>query len=70
MNISNLQLVMGEKKLVGSAIGGKKKIAEMLNFMATNNVKPIIELFDITEIKKAFEKLEKNELRFRAVLKL
>jgi D-arabinose 1-dehydrogenase-like Zn-dependent alcohol dehydrogenase len=38
--------------------------------MATNNVKPIIELFDITEIKKAFEKLEKNELRFRAVLKL
>ena len=69
MNISNLQLVMGEKKLVGSAIGGKKKIAEMLNFMATNNVKPIIELFDITEIKKAFKKLENNELRFRAVLK-
>lgn len=38
--------------------------------MSSNNIKPIIELFDITEIKKAFEKLEKNELSFRAVLKL
>lgn len=55
----------------GSLIAPRYIQREMLEFAAFHKIQPILELFPMTEdgIKEALEKLERGEMRFRAVLK-
>lgn len=62
-------LIAGRKSIDGSNIGNRHEIEEMLKFAAENNVKPQIEVFPMQEINAALEKLRKNQVRYRAVLK-
>ncbi|KAH3663531.1 hypothetical protein OGAPHI_004932 [Ogataea philodendri] len=54
----------------GSAIGSPEEIEYMLKLAAEHNIKPMIETFDISEenVKKAWERVDKGDVRFRAVL--
>ncbi|KAI1270816.1 GroES-like protein [Xylaria sp. FL0933] len=55
----------------GTLVASRLVHERMLEFAALHQIKPMIELFDMTEegIKDAMEKLEQGKLHFRAVLK-
>ena len=63
-------LVLGQKSLSGSVIGGRSMINEMLEFSARNGVKAMTELMPIEKVNKAIEKVRKNQARYRMVLKV
>lgn len=64
-----ISLISRQKGVDGSNIGNRHDIEEMLNFAAHHGVKPQIELFPISEVNAAIEKLRANKVRYRAVLK-
>jgi len=61
-------LVFGGKHIIGSIVGGRHYLIEMLEFAATHNIRPLIETFPFSDINLAVEKLLRNQLRYRAVL--
>lgn len=63
-------LVLGQKSVSGSVIGGRAMINEMLEFSARNGVKATTELMPIGKVNEAIEKVRKNQARYRMVLKV
>eukprot|EP00746_Dinoflagellata_sp_MGD_P075671 gnl/MRDRNA2_/MRDRNA2_30431_c0_seq1.p1 gnl/MRDRNA2_/MRDRNA2_30431_c0~~gnl/MRDRNA2_/MRDRNA2_30431_c0_seq1.p1 ORF type:complete len:423 (+),score=92.38 gnl/MRDRNA2_/MRDRNA2_30431_c0_seq1:109-1269(+) len=62
--------VITERQIVGSYLGPKADYEEMFEFCDKHNVKPMVEEFEMEQLNEAIEKLRKNDLRYRAVLKL
>lgn len=65
----------GNKRVVGSFIGGSVDMVNMLKFSAENDVMPMIEVVDVPfgsgnagKVTAAVEKVVKNKARFRMVL--
>jgi uncharacterized zinc-type alcohol dehydrogenase-like protein len=61
-------LIFQGKSLAGSLIGGIAETQEMLDFCAVHNIISDIELIDIKDIEKAFERIEKSDVRYRFVI--
>jgi len=61
---------MEDKQIVGSLTGSPSDILEMLEFVSKNDIKPMVEVLPISEIDKAIEKVDKNTMRYRMVLKI
>ncbi|TGJ85452.1 hypothetical protein E0Z10_g3330 [Xylaria hypoxylon] len=55
----------------GSCVASRLTHERMLEFAALHNIKPVVQLFDMTEegILDAMEKLDQGKVHFRAVLK-
>jgi uncharacterized zinc-type alcohol dehydrogenase-like protein len=68
LNIPLLPLVFGQKKVVGSIVGGRKFIKEMLEFSAINNIVPKIETMPLSQVNEAMAKVAANQARYRIVL--
>ncbi len=66
--IAAFSLLGGRKSLAGSGIGGIKETQEMLDFCAANNIVSDIEMIDIKDIHKAYERMEKGDVRYRFVI--
>lgn len=66
--IAAFSLIGGRKSLAGSGIGGIKETQEMLDFCAENNIISDIELIDIKDIKAAYERMLKNDVKYRFVV--
>jgi alcohol/geraniol dehydrogenase (NADP+) len=62
-------LIERRKGVDGSNIGNRHEIEEMLEFASSHGIKPQIELFPMHELNNALDKLRKNNIRYRAVLK-
>jgi len=62
-------LVMGQKSVCGSVIGGRATINEMLDFAARHDIRAKTEALPLEGVNKAIEKIRKNEARYRMVLK-
>jgi D-arabinose 1-dehydrogenase-like Zn-dependent alcohol dehydrogenase len=62
------QLVMRERSITGSVIGGSERMREMLRFASENKIYPQIELYPVSQVNHALNKLRNNEIRYRAVL--
>lgn len=69
IDVSVFNLMKGRKSISGSPVGSPKNIIKMLEFSAKHKIYPEIELFDFSEINAAIEKVKKNEIRYRAVVK-
>ena len=63
-----LQLIAGNKSVAGSGVGGRAETQEMLEFCAEHNVLPDVEMIDIQEINEAFERVTKNDVKYRFVI--
>ena len=50
------------------AVGTPKDFEDTLNFCALTGVRPMIEEFPLEDAARAFERMIKNQVRFRAVL--
>jgi uncharacterized zinc-type alcohol dehydrogenase-like protein len=61
-------LIMGRKTLAGSLIGGIAETQEMLDFCAENNIVSDIELIDIKDVNKAYDRMLKSDVRYRFVI--
>ncbi|CAL9075844.1 unnamed protein product [Musa acuminata var. zebrina] len=63
-----ISLNMGAKSISGSMTGGTKETQEMLNFCATNQVYPEVEVINIQYINEALERLIKRDVKYRFVI--
>ena len=68
MPVSPGSLVMGRRILAGSLIGGIAETQEMLDFCAKHNIKSDIELINIQDINKAYERMDRADVRYRFVI--
>jgi uncharacterized zinc-type alcohol dehydrogenase-like protein len=59
---------MGRKSIGGSLIGGIAETQEMLDFCADNNIVSDIELIDIKDVNKAYERVMKSDVKYRFVI--
>jgi len=66
--IAAFSLLAGRKSIGGSGIGGIKETQEMLDFCAEHNIVSDIELIDIKDITKSYERMVKGDVRYRFVI--
>ncbi|CEJ89887.1 hypothetical protein VHEMI05706 [[Torrubiella] hemipterigena] len=66
--ISPFPLILGRRRLAGSAIGSPKEIAEMFQLCVDKDIHPWVELRPMEDANKAIVDLEKGLPRFRYVL--
>ncbi len=61
-------LIFGRRNFSGSLIGGIKETQEMLDFCGEHNITSDIELIPIQEINEAYDRLVKNDVKYRFVI--
>ena len=62
------QMILKRKTIAGSVIGGIKETQEMLDFCAQHNVLPDIEMIPAQKINEAYERMIKNDVKYRFVI--
>jgi uncharacterized zinc-type alcohol dehydrogenase-like protein len=61
-------IVFHGRSLSGSLIGSISETQQMLNFCAEKNITADIELIDIKDINKAYERIERSDVKYRFVI--
>nr|ADN96180.1 cinnamyl alcohol dehydrogenase [Populus nigra]ADN96188.1 cinnamyl alcohol dehydrogenase [Populus nigra]ADN96192.1 cinnamyl alcohol dehydrogenase [Populus nigra]ADN96196.1 cinnamyl alcohol dehydrogenase [Populus nigra]ADN96228.1 cinnamyl alcohol dehydrogenase [Populus nigra] len=61
-------VMLGRKSITGSFIGSMKETEEMLEFCKEKGLASMIEVIKMDYINTAFERLEKNDVRYRFVV--
>lgn len=61
-------LVFFGRSLSGSLIGGLKETQEMLDFCAAKNITADVEVINIKDINKAYERMERSDVKYRFVI--
>jgi len=61
-------LLFGRKKVAGSIIGGIRETQEMLDFCGEHNVTADIEIIGAHQIDQAYDRLLKNDVKYRFVI--
>jgi len=61
-------LIFHGRSLAGSLIGGVAETQEMLDFCAANGITADIELIDIKDVNKAYERMERSDVKYRFVI--
>ena len=60
--------VTGRKSITGTFVGSMKEMEEMLQFCKEKELTSQIEVVKMDYINQAFERLEKNDVRYRFVV--
>lgn len=58
----------GKRTITGSFIGSMEETQEILEFWADKGLKSFIETVKMDYVNEAFERMERNDVRFRFVL--
>jgi uncharacterized zinc-type alcohol dehydrogenase-like protein len=66
--VSAFNLIMGNRRLAGSAIGGIRETQEMLDFCAEKGIACDIEKIKIQDINHAYDRLLKSDVKYRFVI--
>ncbi len=61
-------LIFHGRSLAGSLIGGIAETQEMLDYCAEKNITADVELINIKDVNKAFERMEKSDVKYRFVI--
>ncbi len=61
-------LIMGNRILAGSLIGGIPETQEMLDFCSANNVRSDVEVITPDRIEEAYDRTVKSDVRYRFVI--
>jgi uncharacterized zinc-type alcohol dehydrogenase-like protein len=61
-------LLGGRKRLSGSAIGGIAQTQELLDFCAARGILPDCETIAIQQINDAYERMKRNDVKYRFVI--
>ena len=63
-------LLKNRRSLLGSGVGGIKETQEMLDYCAEKNIVADVEVIPIQQINEAYERMLKNDVRYRFVIDL
>lgn len=66
--MNSIPLLLGRRRIAGSAIAGIAQTQEMLEFCARKNVLPEVEMIRMDQINEAYERLERSDVRYRFVI--
>ena len=66
--VSVFPLVFKQLQFTGSLIGGIRETQEMLDFCGEHNITADIELISMSDINRAFDRLEKSDVKYRFVI--
>ena len=61
-------LLFGRKQIAGSIIGGIRETQEMLDFCGKHSVTADIEMIEAQQINQAYDRLLKNDVKYRFVI--
>ena len=61
-------LISKRRSLIGSMIGGIAETQEMLDYCAANNIVSDIELIEMKDINKAYERIIRSDVKYRFVI--
>ncbi|MBO0936683.1 NAD(P)-dependent alcohol dehydrogenase [Fibrella sp. HMF5335] len=65
---NNMEVALHRRSVAGSLIGSIQETQEVLDFCAEHNLAPEIELIPIQAVNQAFDRMEKEDVRFRFVI--
>lgn len=68
--VAAFNLIGGRRSLAGSLIGGIKETQEMLDYCAEHNIVSDVEVIDLKDVNEAYERMLKNDVRYRFVIDL
>ncbi len=68
INVPLIPLIFGQKSVVGSVVGGRRYMQEMLDFAAINQIKPQIETMPLSRVNEAMDLVLAGKARYRIVL--
>ncbi|MDN3250468.1 MULTISPECIES: NAD(P)-dependent alcohol dehydrogenase [unclassified Streptomyces] len=68
VTVETTDLLIGRKKLSSAGSGGRPSTAAMLRFCAEHGITADIELLPSSQVNRALERLERNDVRYRFVL--
>jgi len=66
--VAAFNLLMGRRRLAGSAIGGIRETQEMLDFCAEKGITADIEKVKIQQVNEAYDRLLKSDVKYRFVI--
>jgi alcohol dehydrogenase (NADP+) len=66
--LMGFNLIGGRKSVAGSGIGGMAETQEMLDFCAEHSIVSDVEMIGIADINAAYDRLLKNDVRYRFVI--
>jgi alcohol dehydrogenase len=70
LTISNIQLIHLQTKIIGSTQNRRSDLIDILRLAAEGKIKPMIEIFSLSEHEKALNLLKSGKIHFRAVFKI
>jgi uncharacterized zinc-type alcohol dehydrogenase-like protein len=65
-----MALILGNKRLAGSMIGGIAETQEMLDYCAGHKIVSDVEMIGIKQVNEAWERVLRNDVRYRFVIDL
>lgn len=65
---NNMEIAMHRRSLSGSLIGSIAETQEVLDFCAEHSIAPEIEIIPIQDVNKAYDRMMKEEVRYRFVI--
>jgi D-arabinose 1-dehydrogenase-like Zn-dependent alcohol dehydrogenase len=68
LQVSPAALISMEARIVGSAIGSRRQLVELLELAVRGDIRAIVEVFDLADVNDAHERIRDDAIRFRAVL--
>jgi uncharacterized zinc-type alcohol dehydrogenase-like protein len=66
--LSARSLILGNKKLAGSLIGGIAQTQEMLDFCAAKKIGADVEVIPASKVNEAYERMLRSDVRYRFVI--
>ncbi|MBI1342233.1 MAG: alcohol dehydrogenase catalytic domain-containing protein [Terrimonas sp.] len=68
--ISPFSLIKNRRTVTGSMIGGTRETQEMLDYCAEKNIVADVEVIPVQKINEAYERMVRNDVRYRFVIDL
>jgi len=68
LSVQVSSLIYGRRNFSGSLIGGIRETQEMLDFCGEHNITADIELIPIQRINEAYDRVVKNDVKYRFVI--
>ena len=68
LEVPAFSLISGQKSISGSPTGSPTVIDQMLTFSARHSIAPVIEVFPMSKVNDALERLRSGKARYRIVL--
>ncbi|MBK3557005.1 NAD(P)-dependent alcohol dehydrogenase [Streptomyces sp. MBT56] len=68
ISLNLFSLILGNRSIAGSAIGGIKETQEMLDFCAVHGLGAEIEVIEASQVNEAYERVLVSDVRYRFVI--